>query len=587
MQHGALTAPPRRSYRKAGNLELIPRRVYRPTLVRYDQRTSSPVQTPLNAAASTAGALLSSSTFLVPQFQREYSWLADEVADFFTDLRNNIDSDSYFLGLVILTDEDEDANELPRKHVVDGQQRLITLTLLANVIYTEARERGRKALADRIQADFLRSIDYESEDTNPRVVLSDSSDNATLQYILDTSEVPKTHSSMGEVSKRIVDSYIYLRHEVRRDIAVDPFKRLGRWTDFLTNRLYFAVFVHPNAASAYQVYEVINTRGKDLTTADLLKNYVLSQTAARLRERRYQEWQEIAEQFASDGANNFVQYIRHVVTVQSGHVLPKDLYGFLAGRLKQGERRPPNPEQLMDLLKLRLPLYLQMIDPTAGGPAPAEYLNIFEALNSLNVIAVRPILLALADLPNPREGMRYILRLVVRRIVVGNLGTGNIERKLGEAALLVRRTASWEILEEVLGDLMPGKAEFIEQLRKRRLNKAVLDFVRRSVVQETITPENAGHLHFIWAKQAPGWDEMPEKDGSAWGSTLGNTLLSTTDRRDRDVVDWPTFKELMLSTAVDGEWVGRLAEEDLWDADAVEELGTELAEKAGEIWYRP
>jgi len=66
--------------------------------------------------------LLSSSVFEVPQFQREYSWQEDEVSDFWNDLSNGIESDSYFLGLIILTDEGE------RKHVVDGQQRLITLT---------------------------------------------------------------------------------------------------------------------------------------------------------------------------------------------------------------------------------------------------------------------------------------------------------------------------------------------------------------------------------------------------------------------------------------------------------------------------
>jgi uncharacterized protein with ParB-like and HNH nuclease domain len=101
------------------------------------------VQTPLNASASTAGALLSSSTFEVPQFQREYSWQRDEVSEFWNDLSNGLDSDSYFLGLVILTDEGG------TKHVVDGQQRLITLSLLANAIYFEALGRGRTALADR------------------------------------------------------------------------------------------------------------------------------------------------------------------------------------------------------------------------------------------------------------------------------------------------------------------------------------------------------------------------------------------------------------------------------------------------------
>ena len=110
---------------------------------------------PLNASASSAGKLLSDLMLEVPQFQREYSWEEAEVADFWTDLRGSLDSESqsYFLGLVILSDRPNEK----RKYVVDGQQRFITLTLLAAAIYFEAKTKGRKALADRIQADFLRA----------------------------------------------------------------------------------------------------------------------------------------------------------------------------------------------------------------------------------------------------------------------------------------------------------------------------------------------------------------------------------------------------------------------------------------------
>lgn len=94
--------------------------------------------------------------FEVPPFQREYSWQEDEVRDFFRDIRGSLDHDSYFLGLVILTDDDK------RKQIVDGQQRIVTLSLLAAALFHEAKRRGRSALADRLQADFLKSIDYET-----------------------------------------------------------------------------------------------------------------------------------------------------------------------------------------------------------------------------------------------------------------------------------------------------------------------------------------------------------------------------------------------------------------------------------------
>jgi len=537
------------------------------------------VQTPLNASASSAGALLSSSTFDVPPFQREYSWQEDEVSEFWSDLCNNIESESYFLGLVILTDEDK------RKHVVDGQQRLVTLTLLANALYYEAAERGRKALADRIQADFLRSIDYASDETDPRVRLTDQADNETLQTILSTGKPPVEQGEEGSVSSRMVQSYKYLSEKLREDLKSDPFKRLGKWTEFLTHRVYFAVFVHPDPASAYQVFEVINTRGRELTTADLLKNYVLSQTPLPAREARYKQWHAISSQFSPIGSNSFVQYIRHAVTVQSGHILPKDLFGFLAQRTAHSEKHPPTPNKLMELLEKHLPLYMQMVDPSLAGPAEPEALKIFAALNSLGVIAVRPILLAISDVPDSLAGMKYVLQLVLRRIVVGNLGTGNVERRLGEAARKVHDTKDWKSLVEDLQDLNPTRQEFIDQIRKRSFNKGVLTFLRRSILAKSITPDAIGTLHFIWTRQAPQWNHMSEEDGVFWSATIGNTFLSTLERRHKSAIDWDGFVENMLPSAIDGEWVSELRVINEWDAAAVEQIGAKLAEMAGNVWY--
>jgi uncharacterized protein with ParB-like and HNH nuclease domain len=194
---------------------------------------------PLDASAKTVAELFSKSTFVIPQYQREYSWKADEVEEFWGDLKNTLGLDDYFLGLIILTDENGE------KHVVDGQQRIVTLTLLANAIYHQAMARDRKALADRISANFLKSIDYETDETNPRVVLADQTDNTTFQQILATGEVPKNIRDTESVSYLIANSFKALKEFLESDLESDPFKRLGMWTEFLTNRVYFAVFVHP------------------------------------------------------------------------------------------------------------------------------------------------------------------------------------------------------------------------------------------------------------------------------------------------------------------------------------------------------
>lgn len=537
------------------------------------------MQTPLNASASTAGALISSSMFEVPQFQREYSWLDEQVEDFWSDLKNNLSSETYFLGLIILTDEEM------RKHVVDGQQRLITLSLLAAALYHEAIARGRDALADRISASFLKSFDFETDEIEPRVRLSDQADDETFQRIINTGVAPSTAFGGETVAEKIVESYNRIQRHLQEDLKVEPFKRLGAWTEFLTHRLYFAVFVHPDPSSAYQVYEVINTRGRELTTADLLKNHVLSLTPQGKRQARYEQWQAIAGQFSSEGTNNFVQFIRHVITVENGHVLPKDLYSFLAGRLRGQARPPHSPDELMRLLENSYPLYNQMINPEVGGPAHPEMLPLFKALNSLGVIAVRPILLAIADTPDPIEGMRYVLKLVVRRIVVGNLGTGNVERRFGEVARKIKEEGDWSVVRRDLRDLDPTSDEFIEQLSKRSFNKSVLMFIRRSVVQRTVVPDAAGFLHFICPRQAEDWEGMNEEDRAFWSATLGNTFLSTLGRRPLNSTDWDGFRANVLETGVTGEISEVLEDFDYWDTNSIQSVGNTLARIATDVWY--
>ena len=532
----------------------------------------------------TAGALISSSTFEVPPYQREYSWGEDEVSEFWDDLQIALNDDSYFLGLVILTDE---GNEEKRKQVVDGQQRIITLTLLAAALFHEALESGRKALAERIQADFLRSIDYETDETHPRVTLSDKDDNETFQTILAVGNGGKKVIQVDEdsLSKRMQESFNMLQSKLREDLAQDPFKRLGVWTEFITNRLYFAVFIHPDSAAAYRVFEVINTRGLELTTADLLKNYILSQTAPNMRADRYSEWQSISRPFGQYGANSFVQYIRHVVTVEGGHILPKDLFDFLAGRITHGNKMPPHINHLMQILKHNLPLYMQMVDSSLAGPAEPEALKIFAALNSLGVIAVRPILLAISGTQNSLDGMRYVLQLVVRRIVVGNLGTGNVERRFGEAAKNVHDSGDWHAVEKDLIDLNPSREEFVHQIQRRSYNKGTLTFLRRSVIMNSMTPDMLGILHFIMPRQQAIWNGISEEDALFWSGTIANTYLSTLERRPKEAISWEGFKQSFLNNGVKGEWIEYLGKKDVWNAATMESISMDLAQAAGNVWY--
>lgn len=540
------------------------------------------MESSLVASATTAGQLFSGSTFVVPPYQREYAWGTEQGKEFWGDLQGAVESEEYFLGLIILTEEDE------RRHIVDGQQRLLTLTLLANALSHEARRHGRRALADRIDATFLTTIDFETDAEVPRLVLADSQDDATLRAILATGEAPTSAGSGSPdgISSNIIAAHQVLKEALTLDLADDPFKRLGTWAEFLMDKLFMAVFVHPDSSSAYRVFEVVNTRGSDLTTADLLKNYVLSQTRPGDRDARYAEWQAIARPLNQAGPSVLVQFIRHITTLRVGHILPRDLFDFIAirGPSKSDKRARPTVDQLMDDLADNLPLYMQMVDPTLEGPASVEWLRVFDALNELGVISIRPLMLAISKTQDSDAGMDGILRLVVRRIVVGNLGTGNVERIFGDAAAAVVRTGEWSSQLDRLSELNPGREEFRDRVAERSFNKSTLSFLRRCEIQESPTPERQGVLHLIRPRQATDWDEFPLDDFSFWGSTVGNTVLTPADRRPKGATTWDGFRTNMLPVCLDGDQ-DALRNLDQWSTSNVAARGRRIANSLTAIWY--
>ena len=112
-----------------------------------------------------------------------------------------------------------------------------------------------------------------------------------------------------------------------------------------------------------------------------------------------------------------------------------------------------------------------------------EWLPVFRSINHLGATMVRPLLLAMSEIKDPKEaqnGMAVVLRLVVRRIVAGNLGTGSIERMFSQAAYKTMHTGS---ATDSLGDLAtinPPQYLFRSQAATRSLNPNTLGFLRHS-----------------------------------------------------------------------------------------------------------
>jgi hypothetical protein len=525
---------------------------------------------------------MSNSTFEIPAYQREYAWEEAQVKEFWTDLSHAVSLGPYFLGLIILTGENK------RKQVVDGQQRLLTITLLAAALRQAAVAVGRNALADQLQSTLLRSLDYATDEVFPRIILTDPRANKTLQSIIDNGNIKADiEVAEGSSSQRLWEAYQFFQGQLPDADTPDTFRQLGAWAEFINEQLYLAVFEHPDEAAAYSVFEVVNTRGRQLTTADLLKNYVLRETPEEVRWERYQQWYRMAEQFEQVGSPIFVQFIRHVVNQEAGYILPKDLYNYISKRGEFAQAVVPSIDDLMTRLQANLPLYLQLVDPTLDGPADPAALDIFVALNDLGVVAVRPLMLAIDATGDATAAMLQVLRLIVKRMVVGNLGASSVERKFAEAAKVVHERGSWQEGLATLREMEHPRGDFITQLTRRSYNRGVLAFIRRSIISESMTPAAVGTLQYVRPRQPVGdaWPDFTDEDLAFWGSTLGNSILVDLEKRPRGANTWEGVLQNLLSHAIDGEAKELIEGHATWNPAAVEEVGGRLAEAAARVWY--
>lgn len=519
----------------------------------------------LDASFQSAKGLFDLDAFRIPMYQREYAWSKDEYSSLWTDLQGALEEENYFLGLIILTQESEGYE------VVDGQQRIVSISLLAAAVRDMARIYKRESLAGELDSTFLFALDYDTDDRYPKVEFSDEADGRIFLSII------KGTVDLGSVrGHQIAAAYEYFMTELEVDLGDAAFKRLGAWAKFLQHDVSFASFVHPDSASAYTVFEVINERGKELTPADLLKNNLLSVTPAPERDSVYARWKRLASEF-DDSTNAFVQYVRHVAMVRRGYILPKELYR----RVTSGADTATEMPALLGELESNLEYYLQIRDPNVGGPASDLATRVFAGFQALGVSAVRPLLLALG--PDADLDFQDVLQLIVRIAGVGTLGAASLEQRFSEAAVAAAAgQADWR---SKLLPIVPDREEFEARLPRQKLRRPALQLLLRSVHQQSVTPEPEGHVQLIRPAVVEEWKRFDDDEFAVSGMTIGNAALSAAARRPRDTDTWPAVQSELLPDMHPERQHLALLSGPVWTPAQVRQRGASLATEVSNVWY--
>ncbi|MGH1449662.1 MAG: DUF4357 domain-containing protein [Pseudomonadaceae bacterium] len=251
--------------------------------------------------------------FTIPGYQRPYAWGEEQAQELLDDLlgalrnapQSLIDSVPYFLGSIVLIKKET----APDSIVVDGQQRLTTLTLLLSAIRATVQSAEvRGGITKRI---YEMGDVVSATEASYRLSMRERDRDFFREYVQHEDGLAK----LAALNKVLPDAQARLRSNALlflAELAKLDQSELTRLVQFVVTRCFLVVVSTPDLDSAYRIFGVLNSRGLDLSATDILKAEIIGALPETLRDDYTQRWEDVEESLGRSSFNELFSHIRMV-----------------------------------------------------------------------------------------------------------------------------------------------------------------------------------------------------------------------------------------------------------------------------------
>lgn len=279
--------------------------------------------------------------FQVPVYQRPYSWTTEESSELFDDIKSFLfaqdgevqELDPYFLGSVVLIKGDD-----PQSSIIDGQQRLTTLTILLSALRENVPNEYRNDLTVYL---YERGNRIAGTPDRYRLLLR-SRDALFFQQRV---QVEGGLAQLGGLNaSTLSDSQINIRDNTLlllgrvRSLAEEERIRLAQ---YIVKRCYLVVVTTPDLDSAHRIFSILNDRGLDLSHTDILKSEIIGAIPDRDKESYAGKWETIEDEI---GREDFQEVFAHIRTVFKR----SKLRGTILKEFRESVRPTDAPQRFID-----------------------------------------------------------------------------------------------------------------------------------------------------------------------------------------------------------------------------------------------
>ncbi|MEU0880517.1 DUF262 domain-containing HNH endonuclease family protein [Lentzea sp. NPDC005914] len=299
--------------------------------------------TKIQAAERSIGDIFGDEyRFVIPRYQRPYAWTTEQAGEMFDDLlaassagTSSAEADPYFLGSIVLVKAENNAHS----EVVDGQQRLTTLTLLIAALRLHVDANFAESLERKL---FQKGDPIKGTVDQPRLTLRERDHEFFEKHVQERSGIEQLLSFAKEA---LPDSQRNLVHNTL--LMLD---RLGELTredchrlaSFIYQRTYLVVVSTQDFDSAYRIFTVLNERGLDLSHADILKSEIIGEIPESAQDHYTQKWESEEDDLGRDDFKELFSHIRMVYAkTKARETILKEFRSSVLTRV-------PNPAKFVD-----------------------------------------------------------------------------------------------------------------------------------------------------------------------------------------------------------------------------------------------
>lgn len=253
----------------------------------------------------------------IPSYQRPYAWEKEQAETLFDDLldfyQNQPKDDNYFLGSIVLIKEDDENK--PLSYVIDGQQRLTSLTIFLSVVASELDDTDARSEIESYL--FEPGKKFKGLKPQPRLFLRPKEKDFFRYYI---QEVRVEDLLALKLDNPMFDTeakkHIRINCQAFKDRLEKKFKpkseEFENFIQFVLNRCFLISVMTPSQTSAFRVFSVMNSRGLDLLPIDIFKADIIGEIHADLQNAYTQKWEDMENDLTRQGFNELFVHIRMI-----------------------------------------------------------------------------------------------------------------------------------------------------------------------------------------------------------------------------------------------------------------------------------